>query len=71
MLMDTYNRFDVTFTHGKDSKLYDEGGKEYIDFASGIGVNSVGYGHPSWVKAVSEQSGTLAHVCGVGTMIGR
>jgi len=62
MLMQTYNRFDVTFVHGKGCKLIDVNGKEYIDFASGIGVNSVGYTHPEWVKAVSEQIGTLAHV---------
>jgi acetylornithine/N-succinyldiaminopimelate aminotransferase len=62
MIMQTYNRFDVTFVSGKGCTLTDKNGKEYIDFASGIGVNSVGYAHPEWVRAVTEQSGTLAHV---------
>jgi acetylornithine/N-succinyldiaminopimelate aminotransferase len=62
MLMNTYGRFPVTFVKGEACKLYDDKGKEYIDFASGIGVNSVGHAHPEWVKAVAEQAGTLAHV---------
>lgn len=61
MLMQTYNRFDVTFERGEGCKLFDENGKMYIDFASGIGVNSVGYAHPLWVKAVAKQAETLAH----------
>lgn len=61
MLMQTYNRFDVTFTRGEGCRLFDENGKAYIDFASGIGVNSVGYAHPRWVKTVADQANTLAH----------
>ncbi|MDR1735705.1 MAG: aspartate aminotransferase family protein [Oscillospiraceae bacterium] len=60
--MPTYGRFDVSFVRGEGATLYGEDGREYIDFASGIGVNSVGYAHPDWVKAVSAQAGTLAHV---------
>ena len=62
MLMQTYNRFNVTFIKGSGCRLYDGKGGEYIDFASGIGVNSVGYAHPAWVSAVSEQAAELAHV---------
>ena len=36
-------------------------GKEYLDFTSGIGVNSLGYCDPDWVAAVSEQAGRLQH----------
>ncbi len=61
-IMNTYARFDVTFTRGEGATLYDDAGKAYIDFASGIGVNSVGYAHPEWVAAVSQQAATLAHV---------
>jgi acetylornithine/N-succinyldiaminopimelate aminotransferase len=60
--MQNYGRFNVAFDHGKGSFLYDTEGREYIDFASGIGVNSIGYGHPRWVEAVSRQAGRLAHV---------
>lgn len=57
-----YGRFNVGFSHGKGAKLYDFDGSEYIDFASGIGVSSIGHCHPLWLKAVSEQIGKLAHV---------
>lgn len=61
-VMPTYSRFPVAFESGKGATLKDFDGKEYIDFASGIGVNSIGYGNEKWVNAVSEQAGKLAHV---------
>lgn len=61
-ILPTYARYDAAFVRGKGATLYDEAGKAYIDFASGIGVNSVGYAHPQWVKAVAEQAATLQHV---------
>jgi acetylornithine/N-succinyldiaminopimelate aminotransferase len=62
MLLNIYNRFPVTFVKGNGSKLYDDEGKEYLDFASGIGVNAIGHAHPLWVQAVTEQVNKLAHV---------
>lgn len=59
--MQTYGRFDVALDHGEGSTLYGMEGEEYIDFASGIGVASLGYGHPAWIKAVEEQAHKLAH----------
>ena len=47
--------------HGKGATLYGLEGEVYTDFASGIGVASLGYGHPAWVKAVSEQAQKLQH----------
>ena len=61
-VMQTYGRFDVDLDHGSGATLYDLAGREYIDFSSGIGVNSVGYAHPKWVKAVADQAGKLAHL---------
>ena len=61
-VMQTYGRFDVDLDHGSGATLYDLAGREYIDFSSGIGVNSVGYAHPKWVKAVADQTGKLAHI---------
>jgi acetylornithine/N-succinyldiaminopimelate aminotransferase len=58
----TYARFPVAFTRGEGSTLYDPEGKTYIDFASGIGVNSLGYANTAWVNAVTEQAAKLAHV---------
>lgn len=42
-LMHAYGRYNVTFDHGDGIHLYDVNQKEYIDFFSGIGVNSFGY----------------------------
>ena len=39
----------------------DADGKSYLDFTSGIGVNSLGYCHPAWVRAVADQAATLQH----------
>ncbi|MCX7615442.1 MAG: aminotransferase class III-fold pyridoxal phosphate-dependent enzyme, partial [Clostridiales bacterium] len=61
-VMQTYGRFPVALSHGKGAKLYDFDGKEYIDFASGIGVNSIGYQNQHWIDAVSKQAATLQHV---------
>ena len=60
-VMQTYGRFDVAIDHGSGARLYGLDGREYIDFASGIGVSSVGHAHPKWVKAVADQAGRLAH----------
>ena len=57
--MQTYGRFDVVIDHGEGATLYSPEGRAYIDFASGIGVASVGYGHPHWLKAV-ERAGRQA-----------
>ena len=61
-VLPTYARFDAGFVRGEGATLYDESGRAYIDFASGIGVNSVGHAHPLWVKAVTEQAARLVHV---------
>ena len=61
-VLSTYQRYPVSFAKGKGCRLWDAEGKEYIDFAAGIGVSSVGYAHPDWVAAVSSQASELAHV---------
>lgn len=61
-ILPTYARYPVAFSKGAGSRLWDTAGKEYIDFASGIGVNSVGHSHPKWVAAVTQQAGLLSHV---------
>ena len=59
--MPTYGRFAVALERGKGVVAQDPEGKSYIDFGSGIGVNSLGYCHPAWVKAVADQAATLQH----------
>ncbi len=56
-----YERFDVTLVEGKGSTLYDDNGKKYIDFGSGIGVTSFGIGDDEWKKAVEKQLDKLQH----------
>ena len=48
--------------HGKGAHIWDVDGNEYLDFLAGIAVNALGYAHPKWVKAVSEQAAKAAHV---------
>ncbi len=61
-LMQTYSRFDIAVESGRGATLTDTEGKTYIDFGSGIGVNSLGYADPDWVAAVQKQAATLAHI---------
>jgi predicted acetylornithine/succinylornithine family transaminase len=61
-IMPTYKRYPVTFVRGEGVTLRDDQGKEYLDFAAGIAVASIGHSHPKWVDAVCAQAGKLAHV---------
>ncbi len=61
-VMKTYGRIDIAFTHGKGSFLFCEDGKKYLDYATGIAVNSFGHSHPKLVKAIKNQSTKLWHV---------
>ncbi len=61
-VMQSYGRFPVDIDHGSGATLYDMAGKEYIDFASGIGVNSIGYGNEKWADAILEQAMKLGHI---------
>ena len=56
-----YGRFDVALDKGKGSTLYDENGREYIDFGSGIGVTAFGIGDEQWKEAVINQLDKLQH----------
>lgn len=60
-IANTYARFDVELKEGKGSLVYDESGKEYIDLATGIAVNTFGFCDEEWVKAVTEQLSKLQH----------
>ncbi|HID4130839.1 TPA: succinylornithine/acetylornithine transaminase [Pluralibacter gergoviae] len=46
---------------GEGSRLWDQQGKEYIDFAGGIAVNALGHAHPAMVQALTEQAGKFWH----------
>lgn len=57
----TYARFKVAFEHGEGSRLYDTDGREYIDCATGIGVNIFGVCDDEWKKAVMSQLDKIQH----------
>ncbi len=60
-LMPTYGRFPVALKSGKGATAYDEDGKAYIDFGSGIGVTSLGYCDEGYIEAVTKQLHTAQH----------
>ena len=57
----TYGRFNLALSHGKGCQVWDFEGNEYLDFTSGIGVNSLGWEDEDWLKAVVHQASSLAH----------
>ena len=61
-VMQTYARFDVAIERGEGATVYSPEGKEYIDFTSGIGVNSIGYGNKKWADAIYAQAMKLQHI---------
>lgn len=60
-VMGTYGRFPVVMETGEDRLATALDGKEYIDFGSGIGTNSLGFCDESWVEAVCEQAKKIQH----------
>ncbi len=70
-LMHNYGEPAVTFVRGEGSRLYDETGREYLDFLSGLAVTSLGHAHPVVADAVAHQARTLVHVSNLfGTTLG-
>ena len=58
----TYGRFDLELVRGEGARVWDEKGKEYLDFGAGIAVCSLGHCHPAVTKAIADQAATLIHV---------
>jgi len=58
----TYARFDLRFSRGEGTRVWDEDGKAYLDFGAGIAVTSIGHCHPRVVAVMREQIGALVHV---------
>ncbi|MDR0467896.1 MAG: aminotransferase class III-fold pyridoxal phosphate-dependent enzyme, partial [Campylobacteraceae bacterium] len=64
-VLQTYNRNYVNFKCGQNATLFDESGKEYIDFTSGIGVVSVGHGNRRVANAIYEQVSNITHISNI------
>jgi acetylornithine/N-succinyldiaminopimelate aminotransferase len=56
-----YGRYDLVLDQGSGVRVWDESGKEYLDFGAGIAVSVLGHAHPRMVAALSEQSQRLIH----------
>ena len=70
--MSTYAPPRVTFVRGEGSYLWDDQGRRYVDFLSGLAVTSLGHAHPAVADAVSEAAQTLLHTSNLfGTLPGR
>lgn len=57
----TYSRFPLVLDKGEGPYVWDDGGKKYIDMASGIAVTAFGHGDKEWIDAVTGQLSRLAH----------
>ena len=60
-VLQTYKRQPIAFVKGRGAWLYDDTGREYLDFVSGIGVTSLGHAHPELAAAIADQASTLLH----------
>jgi predicted acetylornithine/succinylornithine family transaminase len=60
--MPTFERLPLTLVRGQGARVWDEDGRQYLDFVAGWAVDSLGHCHPAVVAAVKEQVETLIHV---------
>lgn len=61
-LINNYSRYPIALVRGEGFKVWDAEGKEYLDFASGLGTTSLGHCHPEVTRALEQQVKTLIHV---------
>lgn len=64
-LMPNYNPADIVFERGEGPWLYTDTGETYLDFTSGIAVNTLGHADPRLVKAVQDQAEKLWHISNI------
>ncbi len=60
-ILGCYGRYDLSFVKGDGAYLYDAQGNDYLDFASGVAVNSLGHNHPKMLQALTAQAQKLWH----------
>jgi acetylornithine/N-succinyldiaminopimelate aminotransferase len=60
-VLQTYKRQPVVFVRGEGTRLFDENGRAYLDFLSGIGVCVLGHAHPGLAAVIADQAKTLIH----------
>ncbi|WP_068715359.1 aspartate aminotransferase family protein [Vibrio tritonius] len=67
VMVPCYSPMEFIPVKGEGSRLWDQEGKEYIDFAGGIAVSCLGHCHPAAVKALTEQANKVWHLSNVMT----
>ncbi|MGR5321874.1 aspartate aminotransferase family protein [Vibrio sp. DNB22_19_1] len=67
VMVPCYNPMEMIPVKGKGSRIWDQEGNEYIDFAGGIAVSCLGHCHPAMVNALTEQGNKLWHLSNVMT----
>ena len=60
-VLPTYARFPLCLARGRGNRVWDEAGKEYLDFGAGIAVSSLGHAHPRIIEVLTRQANTLTH----------
>ena len=70
-VMPTYARADLAFERGEGPYLYAQDGRRFLDFGSGIAVNTLGHSHPHLVAKLTEQVGKLWHTSNLYQMPGQ
>jgi acetylornithine/N-succinyldiaminopimelate aminotransferase len=70
-VMPTYGRQDVTFERGEGAWLISTTGERYLDFASGVAVNSLGHAHPKLIAALTAQAAKLWHTSNLYRVAGQ
>jgi acetylornithine/N-succinyldiaminopimelate aminotransferase len=60
-VLNTYKRYPLTISRARGSWVWDDKGKKYLDFFSGLAVSGVGHNMPAVVAAIKKQAGTLLH----------
>ncbi len=67
VMVPCYNPMEMIPVKGEGSRIWDQQGNEYIDFAGGIAVSCLGHCHPAMVNALTEQGNKLWHLSNVMT----
>jgi acetylornithine/N-succinyldiaminopimelate aminotransferase len=60
-VMHTYARYPLRLTRGSGARVWDDKGKEYLDFIAGIAVNTLGHAHPLLARTLCDQAQTMLH----------
>jgi acetylornithine aminotransferase/acetylornithine/N-succinyldiaminopimelate aminotransferase len=61
-VLGNYARAAINLVRGRGTRVWDDGGRSYLDFTSGIAVCALGHSHPRWVETVQRQAAELVHV---------